>query len=83
MGHLRPPQEDIDTALKIESEVSDENMKLYLECLNNKPMSERSEDRELRDGCILTHHIYMHTIKQREEEVWGTPIEGGGKRFIK
>lgn len=51
---MRPPQEHIDEALEVERNVSDSDRELYLECLNQKPMSQRTTDRELRDGCILT-----------------------------
>jgi hypothetical protein len=30
----------------------------YLECLNNKPLSERKTEREIRDGLILYWHVY-------------------------
>ncbi len=55
---MRPPQEHIDAALEVERQVPPERRELYLECLG-KPMSERSTDQELRDGCILTNHVYL------------------------
>ena len=61
--YLQPSEEDINTALRIESEVED--MPFYLECLNNKPMSERHTPRELRDGCILTHHVYLSILTKK------------------
>jgi hypothetical protein len=51
---MRPPQEHIDAALEAERNVPNSDQKLYLECMNQKPMSQRTTDRELRDGCILT-----------------------------
>ena len=52
-------KEDILLALEIESGVSDEDWPFYMECMNRKPMSERKTDQEIRDGCILTHHVYL------------------------
>lgn len=54
-SHLLPPQADIDSALQIEKSVQSNETSLYLEYLNNFPMSERKTPRELRDGCILSH----------------------------
>jgi len=56
---MRPPQQDIDLALQIEREVQERDWSRYLECLNDLPMSQRKSDQELRDGCILTHHVYL------------------------
>ncbi len=53
------PDEDIATALRIESEVPAELKSFYLHCMNDKPMSQRETEQELRDGCILTHHVYL------------------------
>ncbi len=55
----RPPQEHIDAALQIEKDVKADERDLYMECMNNKPMSKRETDQELHDGCILTHHVYL------------------------
>lgn len=60
---MRPPQDHIDEALRIESEVT--NSYLYLECLNGLPMSKRTTDQELRDGCILTHHVYLAILNKK------------------
>jgi hypothetical protein len=57
------PQKDIDFCLEVENSVPQNELPLYLECLNNKPLSERLlnpedsdfEGRDIRDGCILTH----------------------------
>lgn len=53
------PEEDINKALAIERGVPAQYWDLYLECLNDKPMSKRTTDTELRDGCILTHGVFM------------------------
>ena len=60
---MTTPQRDIDTALKIEKEVPPHLKELYLECLNQFPMSKRKEEKDLRDGCILTHHVYLQAIQ--------------------
>ena len=49
------PQKDIDAALQIERDVPDDKRGLYLIYMNGKPMSERTEPQEVRDGCILSH----------------------------
>ncbi len=64
--YLRPPQKDIDLALSIEKEVKPEEMADYLDCMNDKPMSKRVTNRELRDGCILTHGVYIQCCKSDE-----------------
>jgi hypothetical protein len=48
----------IDAALAIESKVPEDDMDFYLECMGGLPMSERETPQELRDGCILIHHVY-------------------------
>lgn len=58
-NHLIPPIEDINLALNIEQSLKPEEMELYLECLNNKPMSQRKTSQELRDGCILTNSVFL------------------------
>lgn len=55
---LSPPKEHIDIALDIEHNVSEKQMRLYLECMNDKPMSQRITAQELHDGCILSQ-IYL------------------------
>lgn len=55
----RPDQDHIDLALSIEAGVTDDQRALYMECMNDLPMSERTTNQELRDGCILTHHVYI------------------------
>lgn len=57
--YLRPSQKDIDLAIKYENAVKPEQMAFYLDCMNNLPMSQRKTNRELRDGCILTHGVYI------------------------
>jgi hypothetical protein len=57
-----PPQFDIDWALSVEQSVRDSERQLYLECMNDVPMSTRvaapreldGVGRDVRDGCILT-----------------------------
>ena len=61
---IRPSQEDINFALNREWEVSQEDWELYMEYMNDKPMTSRTEDRELRDGCILSG-LY-HTRRKGE-----------------
>lgn len=56
---MKTPQADIDRCLAIEAAVPDADRELYSECLNGKPMSERRTDLEIRDGCILTHSVYL------------------------
>lgn len=57
------PQADIDRALSVERSVTAQEMPLYLDCMNGRPLSQRvsnpspNEDRpgrDVRDGCILT-----------------------------
>lgn len=55
---MRPPEEDIQAALEVERSVGEEELDLYLSCLNELPMSQRVTDQELRDGCILTFNIF-------------------------
>jgi hypothetical protein len=55
-------QVDIDRCLAIEASVTPDEMPLYMECMNNVPLSTRiraprpcdAEGRDVRDGCILT-----------------------------
>ncbi len=51
---MKTPQKDIDWALSVEKNLKPEHRAKYLEYLNNKPMSLRKTDQEIRDGCILT-----------------------------
>ena len=51
------PQADIDWALAVEKAVTPEQKALYLECMNDVPMSDRVKDNDalsIRSGCILT-----------------------------
>jgi hypothetical protein len=59
----KPEQNHIDFSLGIEKKVPKEEMALYLECMNNVPMSQRVSDIELHDGCILTNFVYLHVSK--------------------
>jgi hypothetical protein len=44
--------------LTAESEYLRDDRDLYLECLNGKPLKDRTEKQEVRDGLILFHHVY-------------------------
>jgi hypothetical protein len=57
------PQEDINLALEIEKNVPPNERELYLECMGDKPMSAREGYQSVRDGCILTHHVYLKCSK--------------------
>lgn len=57
--YLRPPQEHIDAAIAVENSVQPDELTLYLECMNGVPMSSRETPRDLRDGCILTHSVFV------------------------
>lgn len=69
---MRPLEDDIRAALEVEESVGAEEMDLYLECLNELPMSRRATDQELRDGCILTFHVFAR--------VRSGPIGGGSRK---
>lgn len=58
--HLQPPQADIEAAIQIEKRVRQTDRELYLEFMNNFPMSDRKTARELRDGCILSQLFNRH-----------------------
>ena len=59
---IETPQADIDRCLAIEASVTPDEMPLYMECMNNVPLSVRvrsprpcdCEGRDVRSGCILT-----------------------------
>jgi hypothetical protein len=53
-NYLMPPQRDIDKCLIIEKDVLPSEMALYMNCMDNRPLSVRKEARDLRDGCILS-----------------------------
>ena len=42
-----------------EQEYLQKDRELYLECLNNKPLSERKTAEEIRDGLILYWNVYQ------------------------
>ena len=65
---IKTPEEDIQRALRIEEDVPDDKYDLYMECLNNKPMSQRKSDEEIRSGCILTG-IYEDIIKNSNTNI--------------
>jgi hypothetical protein len=45
--------------LTAESEYLRDDRDLYLECLNGKPLKDRTEKQEVRDGLILYHNVYL------------------------
>ena len=47
-----------DRMLEIERVALDTDKTMYLECLNNKPLTERNDKQEIRDGCILFWNVY-------------------------
>lgn len=51
-------KQDINLALHVERGVPPHLQELYMECMNNKPMSVRKTKREIRDGSTLTH-VYI------------------------
>jgi len=59
---LRPPQQHIDAAIGVEGSVTKDQMALYMDCMNDKPMTERVTGQELRDGCILTFHVFLKCL---------------------
>lgn len=59
--HLLPPQADIDAAFEIEKNVGQNNRSLYMDYMNNVPMSARKTPRELRDGCMLAQLFKNNT----------------------
>ena len=60
-SYLLPPQADIDAAFEIEKNVGQNNRSLYLDYMNNVPMSARKTPRELRDGCMLAQLFKNNT----------------------
>lgn len=44
--------------LKMEEKYLQTHSKLYLECMNNKPLKDRVTEQEIRDGLILFHHVF-------------------------
>jgi hypothetical protein len=55
------PQETLQAELQYLQDDRD----LYLECLNDKPLKDRSTDQEIRDGLIIFHHVYL-TIRNAD-----------------
>ena len=49
------PQEVLDAELQ---HLKDDGER-YLECLNDKPLKDRTTAQEMRDGLILFHHVYL------------------------
>jgi len=64
----RPPQEHIDRAFEVEASVTPENKALYLDCMNNKTMAQRTTHQELRDGCIIINMIYLPILKRKAND---------------
>lgn len=48
-----------DEMLEMEKVALQKERELYLECLNNKPLTERKTQMEIRDGCILFWNVYV------------------------
>lgn len=65
---MKPSEEDIEKAREIEKTLGVQYSKLYNNCLNNKPMSKRVSDLDLRDGCILTWNIFMFIIQNTQNK---------------
>lgn len=65
---MQPEREHIEAALQIERNVPKHLQALYMECMNNLPMSKRTTDQELRDGCILTHHVYAVCAESTQKD---------------
>ena len=61
---MMPPIKDLEVALKVEKSVAPRDWEFYLECMNGKSMSMRKGAQELRDGCILTHHVYKSILEK-------------------
>lgn len=51
------PYEDEKRYLEVDRE-------RYMECMNNKPLSERTTDQDVRDGLILHFHVYRFITKR-------------------
>lgn len=72
---FKTPQEDIDRCLAIEASVTQEELPLYMECMNDVPLSVRvrsprpcdGEGRDVRDGCILTG-VFIQCRKPKKRE---------------
>jgi len=58
---MNTPKDHIESAFAVERSVLSKNLDLYMECMNNKPMSKRVTDQEIRDGCILTG-VYLTVV---------------------
>lgn len=67
MEYLRPSQADIDAALQVERELGNSELDLYLDCMNNRPMSQRTEPQDQRAGCILTGVFWRCAGKSDED----------------
>lgn len=68
------PQEDIDRCLEVERSVTERERSLYMDCMNNVPLSVRvasprpcdRKGRDVRDGCILTG-VFLHCRNSKKE----------------
>ena len=56
---MKTPTDHINDALAVEQTVPKEEIALYMDCMNGVPMSMRQTEQEIRDGCIMTHHVYL------------------------
>ena len=62
---MRPPQEHIERALRVECSIEPDEKSNYLEIMNQLPMSQRTTDQQLHDGCILTG-IFERAYRNKE-----------------
>jgi hypothetical protein len=68
------PKADIDRCLEIEASVTEEEMPLYLDCMNGVPLSVRvktprdCDGRDVYDGCLLTG-VFMHCRGKNPKEL--------------
>lgn len=75
---MSTPIGDHALALAVERAVPERHVGYYLECMGGTPMSLRKTDREIRDGCIITHHVYFpHTLLAVKVGIYkGQQVEG-------
>ena len=57
-GRKRFPYSSHDRVRKVKTSYTGDIHTLYMECLNNRPVSARTELRDVRDGCILTGGVF-------------------------
>ena len=56
------PYSSFERNRKVKTAYVGDIIALYMECLNNRPMSARTEPRDVRDGCILTGSVFLHIL---------------------